>query len=172
MSDSSESSSRKFHVLIGLAAIGIAAGMGLGAMPISSAIGYAGVGPNFLPWLVSGVMLVCGLWLIWEALTGGFRNMEAPSGAPRGDWHAFAWVSAGILANAALMTRLGFIFSCTLCFMLAVRGLRLSEGRPAGQARQTIIDAVTGLAISAPAYWVFAKFLAINLPGLTGTGWL
>lgn len=172
MSDSSESSSRKFHVLIGLAAIGIALVMGLGAMPISSAIGYAGVGPNFMPWLVSGVMLVCGLWLIWEALTGGFRNMEVPSGAPRGDWHAFAWVSAGILANAALMTRLGFIFSCTLCFMLAVRGLRLSEGRPAGQVRQTIIDAVTGLAISAPAYWIFAKFLAINLPGLTGTGWL
>ena len=32
---------------------------------------------------------------------GGFRNMPEPSGAARGDWHAMAWVSAGILGNAA-----------------------------------------------------------------------
>jgi len=26
--------------------------------------------------------------------------------------------------------------------------------------------------ISAPVYWTFTQFLAINLPGLTQTGWL
>ena len=31
---------------------------------------------------------------------------------------------------------------------------------------------LTGLAISAPVFWAFTQFLAINLPGLTGTGWL
>ncbi|HSH88520.1 MAG TPA: tripartite tricarboxylate transporter TctB family protein, partial [Ramlibacter sp.] len=30
----------------------------------------------------------------------------------------------------------------------------------------------TGVCISAPVYWTFTKFLAINLPGLTSTGWL
>ncbi len=29
-----------------------------------------------------------------------------------------------------------------------------------------------GLAIAAPVYWAFTQFLAINLPGLTSTGWL
>jgi putative tricarboxylic transport membrane protein len=109
---------------------------------------------------------------VWEARHGGFRHMEEPSGAARGDWQALAWVSAGILLNAALITSIGFVFSCALCFMLAVRGLRGAEGRPAGGLRQTVIDAATGLAISAPVYWLFTKLLNINLPGATGTGWL
>ena len=33
-------------------------------------------------------------------------------------------------------------------------------------------DVITGLLISAPVFWMFTKFLAINLPGLTETGWL
>jgi putative tricarboxylic transport membrane protein len=33
-------------------------------------------------------------------------------------------------------------------------------------------DAVIGMLISAPTFWLFTKFLAVNLPGLTGTGWL
>jgi putative tricarboxylic transport membrane protein len=31
---------------------------------------------------------------------------------------------------------------------------------------------VTGLVISAPVFWMFTQFLAINLPGLTNTGWI
>ena len=64
------------------------------------------------------------------------------------------------------------MLSCALCFVLAVRGLRLSEGKAAGSPRQTVVDAVTGLLIAAPVYWLFTRLLAINLPGLTGTGWI
>ncbi len=64
------------------------------------------------------------------------------------------------------------MLSCALCFALAVRGLRLSEGKPVGGVRQTVIDAITGVLIAAPVYWLFTKLLAINLPGLTGTGWI
>jgi putative tricarboxylic transport membrane protein len=130
------------------------------------------VGPNFLPWVVAAALLVCGGWLVFDALRGGWRDMEAPSGAERGDWRALAWVSAAVLANAALITRIGFVLACTLCFVLAVRGLRASEGRPGGDLHQTVIDTVTGALIAAPVYWLFTKLLAINLPGLTGTGWL
>ena len=103
------------------------------------------------------------------AATRTLKRARAPE---RGDWRALAWVSAGILANAALVTTLGFVLSCALCFTLAVRGLRLAEGKPAGSARQTAIDAVTGFLIAAPAFWLFTKVLAINLPGLTATGWI
>ena len=35
-----------------------------------------------------------------------------------------------------------------------------------------LVDAAIGAAIAAPVYWMFTKQLAINLPGLTNTGWI
>jgi putative tricarboxylic transport membrane protein len=162
----------RHQTLIGAGALLVGALMAFGAWSISSVAGYAGVGPNFLPWVVSGVLSLCGLWLIVHARTGGWREMEEPSGAARGDWQALAWVAAGVAANAALITVIGFILSCTLCFMLAVRGLRGSEGKPHGGVRGLVMDFVTGFLIAAPAFWLFTKALAINLPGLTSTGWI
>jgi putative tricarboxylic transport membrane protein len=110
--------------------------------------------------------------LVREAATGGYRRMEEASGAPSGDWRALGWVSAGVLLNASLITRIGFVFACALCFAMAVRGLRGSEGRPSGGVRQTVLDGVLGVSIALPVFWLFTKLLSINLPGLTGTGWL
>jgi putative tricarboxylic transport membrane protein len=160
------------QTLLGVAALVLAALLAWGASGIPSQAGYAGVDPNFLPWVVTVALALCGSWLIFEARTGGFRELEIPSGAATGDWRAFAWVSAGVLAVAMLITTLGFILSCTLCFMLAVRGLRQAEGKSAGGVRQMAIDFVTGFLIAAPAFWLFTKLLAINLPGLTASGWL
>lgn len=146
--------------------------LGAGAAQMSSVAGYAGVGPNFLPWVVAVLLTLCGAWLLWEARSGGFRAMEAPSGADRGHWPGFVWVSAGILANAALITHIGFILSCTLCFVFAVRGLRSSEGRLDLGLRALAIDAAIGFAIAAPVFWMFTQLLSISLPGLTESGWL
>jgi putative tricarboxylic transport membrane protein len=81
-------------------------------------------------------------------------------------------MSAGLLANAALITTIGFIFSCALCFVLAARGLRNAQGQSATGLKPWLSDSVTGLLIAAPVYWMFTQFLAINLPGLTQSGWL
>ncbi|AEG92648.1 tripartite tricarboxylate transporter TctB family protein [Ramlibacter tataouinensis] len=153
----------------GVLLLGLA--LAAGALQIPAAAGYGGVGPNFLPWVVSVALAVCGVAIVREARTGGFRNMDPPSGAARAWWPGFAWVSAGLLANAALITTIGFLLSCTLCYLLAVQGLRRAAGQPIGP-RTLVIDAITGAAISAPVYWLFTKFLAINLPGLTSTGWI
>jgi putative tricarboxylic transport membrane protein len=154
----------------GVLVLGLA--LAAGAVQIPAAAGYGGVGPNFLPWLVSVSLALCGVLIVREARTGGFRAMDEPSGAARADWMAFAWVSAGLLANAALITTIGFILSCTLCYVLAVQGLRRATGQPSGSARTWAMDVATGAIISAPVFWMFTQFLAINLPGITGTGWL
>lgn len=147
-----------------------------GATVIPSEAGYAGVGPNFLPWVVGLALLLCGGLLVWEARTGGYRNLEAPSGSDSGYWKGFAWISAALLLNAALITTIGFILSCTLCFVLAVRGMRNADHQaqpgPLLRPAQLLRDAALGLAIAAPVYWMFTKLLAISLPGLTATGWL
>ncbi|HEY9108404.1 MAG TPA: tripartite tricarboxylate transporter TctB family protein [Roseateles sp.] len=167
-----DNSNNTGQTLVGVGALLIGAVMAYGATFIPSEAGYAGVGPNALPWLVSVVLMVCGGWLVWEARTGGYRDMEAPSGAASGDWHAVAWVIAGVVANAALITTLGFILACALCFALAVRGLRIAEGRAGGDAKRAVLDLATGVCIAAPVFWLFTKLLAINLPGLTASGWL
>jgi putative tricarboxylic transport membrane protein len=162
------------QTVVGAGVLLIGLGLAAGAVTIPSAAGYGGVGPNFLPWLVSVALVVCGALMVREARTGGFRAMcDADDTPPY--WSGFAWVSAGLLLNATLITTIGFILSCTLCFMFAVQGLRGSmsaTGKADLQPVGLIKDALIGLAIAAPVYWMFTKFLAINLPGLTKTGWL
>ena len=165
----------QLQTIVSAGVILLGASMAMGALTIPSAAGYAGVGPNFLPWLVSIALLLCGGFMVYEARTGGFRDMGDNKDNPAPSkpyWGGFAWMSSGLLANAALITTIGFILSCTLCFVLASRGMRNAEGYSGNGASTWIKDGVTGLLIAAPVYWMFTKFLAINLPGLTQTGWL
>ena len=168
---SSTSPSHGLQTLVGLGVGLIGLGLALGALSIPAASGYAGIGPNFLPWVVALALMLCGGFMVREARRGGFRNMDAPVGGDQPYWPGFVWMSAGLLANAALITTIGFIFSCALCFVLAARGLRLAAGQTGG-GRSWVVDTVTGLLIAAPVFWMFTKFLAINLPGLTQSGWL
>ncbi len=160
------------QTLVGAGTLATGAMFVAGALTIKSDAGYSGVGPNFLPWVVGVALLACGAFLIYEARSGGFREMEQPTGAASAHWPGFLWVSAGILTTAALITTLGFILSCALCFVLAVRGFKSAEGRLDLSPRALLVDAAIGLAIAAPVYWMFTQLLAINLPGLTTTGWL
>ena len=157
---------------IGLSTVVVGVGMAIGATQISSEAGYSGVGPNFLAWLVAVLLMVCGSLLTWHARSGGFRNRDAPSGAATGYWPGFAWVSAALLLNAALITTIGFILSCVVCFVLAAQGFKAAEGRAGWRPRSFLFDAAVGFAIAAPVYWMFSQLLAINLPSLTSTGWI
>ncbi len=159
------------QTLVGAGVLLTGLGLAYGALDISSDAGYGGVGPNFLPWLTAIVLMICGVFILWEARSGGFRELDPPTGAERAFWPGFVWVSAGLLINAAVITSLGFILSCTLCYVMAVQGLRRATGQPSGAPRTWLVDIVTGLLISAPVFWTFTQFLAINLPGLTSTGW-
>jgi putative tricarboxylic transport membrane protein len=160
------------QTLVGAAALAGGLLLAAGATQIRSEAGYGGVGPNFLPWVVGIGLALCGWVLLWQARSGGLRQMEEPSGAATGHWPGFVWVSAAVLANAALITTIGFILSCTLCFVLAMCGFKSAEGRLHFNARTLLIDALIGLVIAGPLYWMFSKLLGIKLPGLTQTGWI
>lgn len=163
---------QRTETAVGAACLVLGAVLAFGASSISGEAGYAGVGPNFLPWVVSITLLVCGIFLIVQSLSGGFRGREAPEGALQGDWISFAWISAALLLNALLITTIGFIASCTLAFVIAVRGFHISQGRPRAPLSAWIKDALVGAAISAPVFWLFTKVLGVSLPGLTSTGWI
>lgn len=171
--------------LVGAGTLLLGGGIAIGATQISSEAGYGGVGPNFLPWVVGLALVACGASLLWEAATGGFRGFFKQEGEGKGedegegegadgraDWVGFALMSAGILLNAALITTLGFVLSCALCFLFAECALRHSQGRLSLRPLRLLTSLAIGIAVAAPVYWMFTKALAIHLPGLTGTGWL
>lgn len=160
------------HATLGAGVTALGLALAWGALSIPSEAGYGGAGPNFLPWVVATVLTLCGVLIVREALTGGLREMEASTGAGSAWWAGGVWVSAGLLANAALIEHAGFIISCALCYLLAVQGMRRAQGQAASRPAVLVVDLVSGLAIAAPVYWAFTQFLAINLPGLTSTGWL
>jgi putative tricarboxylic transport membrane protein len=172
------------HTAAGVGVLATGAWMAWGAAGIPAEAGYAGVGPNFLPWVVALALMVCGALLAVQGWRGGWATdqtqyaSEGAASAPdtrRADWPALAWMAAGVALNASLITQIGFILSCALCFVLAVRGLRLAEGKAArGWAGgiQALKDLLVGAAIAAPVFWIFTKLLNIGLPGLTGSGWL
>ena len=158
-----------WETLVSLALVAVGGALAWGAIGIPSEAGYGGVGANFLPWVVALALVACGGVLLWQARRGGFRDMEAVDGDEQPHWPAFVGVSAGLLLNAALIERIGFVLGCALAYLLAVQGLR----RAFGQRCDTwLVDALTGLAIAAPVFWLFRQLLAIHLPGLTATGWL
>ena len=121
---------------------------------------------------IATALLIGGGLLLWQAVTGGFRAMEPPSGDARGHWPGFVWVSAGLLANAALITVIGFILANVVCFTLASQGFVSAAGRRDRGIGGWLMDAAIGFAIAAPVYWMFTQGLAISLPGLTKTGWI
>ena len=119
-------------------------------------------------------LVVCGAFMVCESCRGDFRAIGETDGPDRTRtcWSGFSWLSAGLLINAALITTIGFILSCLLRFVLAVQGLRISTGTADFKPVTLFKHALIGIAIAAPVYWIFTKFLVINLPGLTSTGWL
>lgn len=163
------------RVAVAGAALALAGVYAVGASSISGEAGYGGVGPNFLPWVVSLVLALCGGALLWQSIKGRWPeadtdgSSDAVAGANLG---AFAWVSAGLLANAALIQSLGFIISCALCFALAARGFRIATEVRASDLKSAAFDFGLGAAIAAPVFWMFTLALNVNLPGLTKTGWL
>jgi len=154
---------------VGAGVLLLAALLAVGASQIGGEAGYAGAAPNFLPWVVSAAMAVLGIALIVGALRADVEWVEAPEFPPR--WRSMAWVSAGLLLNAALIERIGFVASCALLFALAARGLRTGEDQ-SPDAATSLRDFVIGAAISAPVYWLFTKLLGVTLPGLVGGGWI
>lgn len=146
---------------LGVLALGVAAA--IATARLSGEGGYAGIGPNFMPGVVAAGLILCGLWLLAEVFTGGWRARPSDDPAERGDhaFHApgFFWVSAGLGVHMALIGFAGFVVAGALLFAGVARGF--------GSAR-VARDLALGAAMSLTVFLFFVKFLNVNLPA----GWL
>jgi putative tricarboxylic transport membrane protein len=142
-------------------ALGIAVAIGTALLPRQG--GYARIGPNAAPAVVAGGLILLGAWLLYEAISGGWRNARSDDPAARGEhrFHAggFAWVTAGLFAQMLLIDRAGFVLAQAILFGCVARGF--------GSTRWAR-DLAVGLALGLGVFLFFVRFLNVNLPA----GWL
>lgn len=125
-------------------------------------------GARLVPSLCAGVLLLCGLWLVWEAQHGGWRHVPAAEAA-HVQITPWVWVTAGMLLCAGLIRHSGFVVAAALCYVLALQGLRAAEQQGQGvRCSRWVVDAVVGLLLAVVVYVLFTKVLGIDLPA----GWL
>jgi putative tricarboxylic transport membrane protein len=124
---------------------------------------YSAIGANFMPVVVGAGLILLGIWLLAEAVTGGWRVAEPDDPAERGEhafhFGAFAWVSGGLFAQMALIHTAGFAVAAAALFACIARGF--GSVRPAR-------DAAIGLLLGMAVFLFFVRFLNVNLPA----GWL
>jgi putative tricarboxylic transport membrane protein len=148
-------------ISVGVLALGV--GAAAVAFRLPEAGGYARIGPNFMPKVVACGLVLLGLWLLAEFFTGGWRDATPDDPAARGDHafrlDAFAWVSAGLGLQMALVHTAGFVLAAMALFACVARGFGSTR-----VARDLAIGALVGLAL----FFFFAKFLNVGLPA----GWL
>jgi len=146
---------------LGVLALGI--GATVVALNLPEAGGYARIGPNFVPKVVAGGLILLGLWLLAEYFTGGWREAVPDDPAARGEhaflWPAFAWVTAGLMLQMALIHNAGFVLAAMVLFACVARGFGSTR-----IARDLAFGLVLGLAV----FLFFVRFLNVNLPA----GWL
>ncbi|HEX5128488.1 MAG TPA: tripartite tricarboxylate transporter TctB family protein [Usitatibacter sp.] len=144
------------QVALAAGVLAIGAAVFGGSFFLPTAGGYAQVGPGVVPRLVGIAILLVGGFLMYEALAGGFRDVdeEAEAKVPM-DWLSFAWVSGGILAYGLLIEHLGFVFASASLFVMVARGFN---------SRRWLLNALVGLVLASAVFAVFNYGLGLTLP--------
>jgi putative tricarboxylic transport membrane protein len=140
---------------IGVVALGVVVAAVTATLPSEG--GYARIGPNVIPAGVAAGIIVLGLWLAYEAFTGGWRKRTEQVEAF--DSGAFLWISGALLAHMALIGWAGFVVAGTVLFTFIARGFG---------SRRWARNVAVGLALSLAIFYFFVKLLNVNLPA----GWL
>ena len=151
------------ELVISLGVLLLGIGATIVAWRLPEAGGYARVGPNVVPKIISGGLILLGIWLLAEVFTGGFRARVPDDPAERGEhpftWSAFGWVSIGLIVQMALIHTAGFVIAAGALFVCIARGF--------GSTRW-LRDLVIGLVLGLLVFLFFVRFLNVNLPA----GWL
>jgi putative tricarboxylic transport membrane protein len=149
------------QIALSLGVLALGAGVAVGTALLPAQSGYARIGPNFIPAVVAFGLIVAGAFLLYEALSGGWRSLPEPAERTEHDlhWGAFAWISAGLVAHMALMQWAGFVLAGAVLFACVARGF----GSP-----RLLRDAAIGIALALGVFLFFVRVLNVSLPG----GWL
>jgi putative tricarboxylic transport membrane protein len=145
------------EIALSIGVVVLGAGVAVVTAGLPSEGGYARIGPNVIPAALAAGIIALGLWLSFEAFTGGWRKRDEPQEIFQPS--PFLWVSAGLFAHMALIGWAGFVVAGTALFACVARGFG---------SRRFVRDSIIGLALALGVFVFFVKLLNVNLPA----GWL
>ena len=118
---------------------------------------YAQVGPRTFAWATSCMLIVMGLFLVKDAVAGGWSHEAEEFGEV--DWRGGLWMVGGLIVNVALIEYIGFILASTLLFIFTARAFG---------SLSLVRDTLIGLTLTVVAYVGFDRILGYKI----GTGWI
>jgi putative tricarboxylic transport membrane protein len=118
---------------------------------------YAQVGPRAFAWATSCMLIVMGLFLVKDAVMGGWSHETEEFGEV--DWQGGLWMVGGLIVNVALIEFIGFILASTLLFIFTARAFG---------SLSLVRDTLIGLTLTIVAYVGFDRVLGYKI----GTGWI
>lgn len=148
---------KRWQVGIAIFILLLAVVYGVGASQMPSETGYAGIGAAFVPTVITFFLAAVGALLMWQALSGGFRNFTDSVAGLAADNLGALWVTGGIMLMALLITKAGFVVAATALFVCVARGFG---------SKTVLRDAITGAVLVFPVFWLFTLVLDVNLPRL------
>jgi putative tricarboxylic transport membrane protein len=120
---------------------------------------YSMVGPRVIPYIVGAGLVLTGLWLAFEALTGRAATVSTESEdvdptLPT-DWRTVGLLALALLVYLVLLEPAGFVIASALLFF----GAAYAMG-----SRHYARDLVVGVLLAAVLYVGFTRGLDLQLP--------
>jgi putative tricarboxylic transport membrane protein len=120
---------------------------------------YSTVGPRVIPYIVGAGLVLTGLWLAIEALTGrttaGSAESEDVDLSLPTDWRCIGLLTLALLAYLLLIERAGFVIASAVLFV----GAAYAMG-----SRRYVRDIVIGVLLALALYVLFNRGLGLDLP--------
>ena len=120
---------------------------------------YSKVGPRVIPYIVGAGLVVVGVWLAYEALTGrasaGTTESEDADPALPTDWRNVGLLVLALLAYLLLIERAGFIIASATLFVAAAFAMG---------SRRLARDIAIGIVMATVLYLIFSRGLGLSLP--------
>ncbi len=146
---------RRGEIWIAIGVIALGAFMMVQTMQINVSANYARVGPRVFPWIVSSVLVLLGLGLMRDVLTGRWIQEEMDEPLPALDRTALFWLVIGLALYLITIKFAGFPIATGLLFAFAARAFN---------SRSILLDLAIGLVLGIIVYIGFHHGLGLTLP--------
>ncbi len=146
---------RRGEIWIAIGVIALGAFMMVQTMQINVSANYARVGPRVFPWIVSSVLVLLGLGLMRDFVTGRWVRDVDEEPLPALDRTALFWLVIGLALYLLTIKFAGFPIATGLLFAFAARAFN---------SRSIVLDLAIGLVLGIIVYIGFHHGLGLTLP--------